>query len=102
VKHFDIPDEALWGFIGYVLLAVANSVRRWQKDRVESAVWKISLLTKVEHATICEANQKAITTSLDKIDSKLDEQNKTSATQHAQNLAAMGQLSTRVAVLESK
>jgi hypothetical protein len=102
VKHFDIPDEALWGAIGWVILAIINTVRRWLKDRVESAVWRATLLTKVEHASICEVNQKAITTTLEKIDGKLDEQNKVTATQHAQNTAALARLDTRVAVLESK
>lgn len=99
--HFDLPQEALWGFIGWLGLMLVNTIRRWQNDRVQGAVWKQGLLTKAEHAQICEKNQEGIKQSLEKIDQKLDDQNMTSAANHSQNLTMMGGLATRITVLET-
>jgi hypothetical protein len=102
MKHFDIPDEAVWGALGWLFLTLLNSVRRWQKDRVENAVWRTSLLTKTEHAQICSVNQSEIKSTLEKIDGKLDEQNTTMATNHKENRTDIVALAKSVAVLEAK
>jgi hypothetical protein len=119
--HFagDLPEGAVWGLVGWLSLMIFNSFRRWQKDRVQNAVWKTSLMTKAEHDVICNGNREAIKDALKegqkKVVEMLEEQN-TNSSDFRRSMGAkvdkvdgkvdtvivdVGKLKTDVAVLQA-
>jgi hypothetical protein len=106
--RFELPEEAVWPVVGWLLLMAVNTYRRWQKDRVANAVWKTELLTKTEHTLICTENQKALKEQQVTVIKMLEEQNTSSNTfrtdvvQKIDSVKSdVGMLKTDVAVLKA-